>query len=57
MTLRLHSALIVYGFDRSLRIFADHPRRSVAICQIRVPRTFEELCRQSGKIYATAREC
>jgi putative ABC transport system permease protein len=37
MTLRLHSALIVRGFDRSLRIFADHPRRSAAICQIRVP--------------------
>src|SRR5262245_29540206 len=37
MTLRLHSALIVRGFDRSLRIFADHLCRSVAICQIRVP--------------------
>src|SRR5262245_29226256 len=39
MTLRLHSALIVRGFDRSLRIFADHLCRSVAICQIRVPIT------------------
>src|SRR5215475_9773893 len=37
MTPRLHSDLMVRRFDRSLRIFADHPRRSVAICQIRVP--------------------